>query len=93
MRNLIDVRFTCLSDFVFWFLCSSSQLLESLPLPNIKWICPTAPTRPVAILGGFPCTAWFDVGELSEDGPDDWEGLDASASHIANLLSTEPADG
>ncbi|MED6143622.1 hypothetical protein PIB30_007562 [Stylosanthes scabra] len=71
---------------------SSSQLLESLPLPNIKWICPTAPTRPVAILGGFPCTAWFDVGELSEEGPDDWEGLDASAAHIANLLSTEPAD-
>ncbi|XP_054779907.1 uncharacterized protein LOC129298162 [Prosopis cineraria] len=71
---------------------SSSQLLESLPLPNIKWICPTAPTRPVAILGGFPCTAWFDVGELSEEGPDDWEGLDASAAHIANLLSTEPAN-
>ncbi|XP_022714861.1 acyl-protein thioesterase 1 homolog 1 [Durio zibethinus] len=71
---------------------SWSQLLESLPLPNIKWICPTAPTRPVAILGGFPCTAWFDVGELSEDGPDDWEGLDASAAHIANLLSAEPSD-
>ncbi|KAM7480379.1 hypothetical protein LguiA_028592 [Lonicera macranthoides] len=70
---------------------SSSQLLESLPLANIKWICPTAPTRPVALLGGFPCTAWFDVGELSEDGPDDIEGLDASAAHIANLLSTEPA--
>lgn len=89
---------------------------------QIKWICPTAPTRPVAILGGFPCTAckfevkrWhisrnidnsflkqltlvlyfitgFDVGELSEDCPDDFEGLDASAAHIANLLSTEPAD-
>ncbi|XP_075480346.1 uncharacterized protein LOC142521052 [Primulina tabacum] len=71
---------------------SWSQQLENLPLPNIKWICPTAPTRPVAILGGFPCTAWFDVGELSEDGPDDFEGLDASAAHIANLLSTEPAD-
>ncbi|OIW11916.1 hypothetical protein TanjilG_18189 [Lupinus angustifolius] len=71
---------------------SSSQLLESLPLPNIKWICPTAPTRPVAILGGFPCTAWFDMGEISEDGVNDWEGLDASAAHIANLLSTEPAD-
>ncbi|XP_057454206.1 uncharacterized protein LOC130745829 [Lotus japonicus] len=71
---------------------SSYQLLESLPLPNIKWICPTAPIRPVAILGGFCCTAWFDMGELSEDGPDDWEGLDASAAHIANLLSTEPPD-
>ncbi|KAL2463093.1 alpha/beta-hydrolase superfamily protein [Forsythia ovata] len=71
---------------------SWSQLLESLPLPNIKWICPTAPTRPVALLGGFPCAAWFDVGELSEDCPDDFEGLDSSAAHIANLLSTEPAD-
>ena len=35
----------------------------------------------------------FDMGELSEDGPDDLDGLDASAAHIANLLSTEPADG
>nr|GEV67566.1 hypothetical protein [Tanacetum cinerariifolium] len=36
---------------------SWSQLLDNLPLPNIKWICPTAPTRPVTALGGFPCTA------------------------------------
>ncbi|GLT46139.1 hypothetical protein SLA2020_199190 [Shorea laevis] len=71
---------------------SWSQLLENLPLPNIKWICPTAPTRSVAMLGGFSCTAWFDAGELLEDSPDDWEGLDASAAHIANLLSAEPAD-
>lgn len=34
----------------------------------------------------------FDVAEISEDSPDDLEGLDASAAHIANLLSTEPAD-
>ncbi|XP_074584903.1 uncharacterized protein LOC141840735 [Curcuma longa] len=71
---------------------SWSQLLESLPLPNIKWICPTAPTRPIAMLGGFPCTAWFDVAEIKEDAPDDVDGLDASAAHIANLLSSEPSD-
>ncbi|GLT44999.1 hypothetical protein SLA2020_188670 [Shorea laevis] len=71
---------------------SWSQLLETLPLPNIKWICPTAPTQPVSIFGGFPSTAWFDVGDLSEDAPDDLEGLDAAAAHVANLLSTEPAD-
>ncbi|XP_051152673.1 uncharacterized protein LOC127266448 isoform X2 [Andrographis paniculata] len=71
---------------------SWSQMLESLPLPNIKWICPTAPTRHVTSLGGFPCTAWFDTGELSDEGPDDIEGLDASAAHIANLLSAEPAN-
>lgn len=34
----------------------------------------------------------FDVGDLSEDAPDDLEGLDAAALHVANLLSTEPAD-
>ncbi|XP_022144920.1 acyl-protein thioesterase 2 [Momordica charantia] len=71
---------------------SWSQLLETLPLPNIKWICPTAPTQPIALFGGFPSTAWFDVGNLSEDGPDDLEGLDASAAHVSYLLSTEPAD-
>ncbi|XWS16989.1 hypothetical protein CRYUN_Cryun33cG0029000 [Craigia yunnanensis] len=69
---------------------SWSQLLETLPLQN--WICPTAPTRPVAIFGGYPCTAWFDVGDLSGDDPDDLEGLDASAAHVANMLSTEPAN-
>ncbi|RLN29009.1 hypothetical protein C2845_PM05G27510 [Panicum miliaceum] len=71
---------------------SWSQLLDSLPLPNIKWICPTAATRPVAAFGGFPCTAWFDVEDTSIDGRDDIEGLDASAAHIANLLSSEPSD-
>lgn len=71
---------------------SWSQLLEVLPLPNIKWICPTAPTQPISLFGGFPSTAWFDVGDLSEDAPDDIEGLDAAAAHVANLLSTEPAD-
>lgn len=71
---------------------SWSQILETLPLPNIKWICPTAPTRAVALFGGFPCTAWFDVQDISEDGPDDLEGLDATAAHVANLLSAEPTD-
>ncbi|KAI4324701.1 hypothetical protein MLD38_030163 [Melastoma candidum] len=71
---------------------SLSQLFESMSHPNIKWICPTAPTRSVGMLGGFSCTAWFNVGESLDSSPDDWEGLDASAAHIANLLSAEPAD-
>ncbi|KAA8523047.1 hypothetical protein F0562_009470 [Nyssa sinensis] len=71
---------------------SWSQLLETLPLPNIKWICPTAPSQPIALFGGFPSTAWFDVNDLSENAHDDVEGLDAAASHVASLLSTEPAD-
>ncbi|GMP69024.1 hypothetical protein CsSME_00028425 [Camellia sinensis var. sinensis] len=60
----------------------------SLVAMHIKWICPTAPTCLVAIHGGFPRTAWFDVRELSEDSPDDFEGLDTSVAHIANFLNS-----
>jgi len=35
----------------------------------------------------------FDVDETSLDGHADIEGLDASAAHVANLLSSEPSDG
>ncbi|KAK2973633.1 hypothetical protein RJ640_029625 [Escallonia rubra] len=69
---------------------SWSQLLETLPLPNIKWICPTAPSQPITLFGGFPSTAWCDVSDLSEDANEDLEGLDASAAHVVSLLSTEP---
>ncbi|KAG9139846.1 hypothetical protein Leryth_024547 [Lithospermum erythrorhizon] len=69
-----------------------STILESLPLPNIKWICPTAPERPVTLFGGFPSTAWFDISEISENGKDDVEGLDATAAYVSSLLATEPPD-
>ncbi|KAH0735694.1 hypothetical protein KY290_012323 [Solanum tuberosum] len=69
---------------------SWSSLLETLPLPNIKWICPTAPQRPITLFGGFPSSAWFDVNDLSENAIDDIEGLDASAAYVASLLATEP---
>lgn len=40
----------------------------------------------------FLVMSGFDMGDLSEErSSDDFEGLDASAAHIANLLSTEPA--
>ncbi|MFS8005369.1 putative lysophospholipase [Helianthus anomalus] len=71
---------------------SWTQILESLPLPNIKWICPSAPTRHVTQLGGYPCTAWFNMASMSEDDSENLEGLDASATHVANLLSNEPDD-
>ncbi|XP_076938992.1 uncharacterized protein LOC143607423 [Bidens hawaiensis] len=71
---------------------SWAQLLETLPLPNIKWICPTSPSQPLTLFGGFPSNAWFDVSDLSEDALQDVEGLDASTAHVLSLLSAEPAD-
>ncbi|CAI9285843.1 unnamed protein product [Lactuca saligna] len=69
---------------------SWSQILETLPLPNIKWICPTSPVQPLTLFGGLSTTAWFDVTDISEDANQDVEGMDASAAHVLSLLSTEP---
>ncbi|KAI3814601.1 hypothetical protein L1987_14241 [Smallanthus sonchifolius] len=69
---------------------SWSQVLETLPLPNIKWICPTSPVQPLTLFGGNSTTAWFDVVGISEDASPDVQGMDASAAHTLSLLSTEP---
>nr|KAJ0198507.1 hypothetical protein LSAT_V11C700379490 [Lactuca sativa] len=34
----------------------------------------------------------FNIESMSEDACDDLEGLDASATHVANLLISEPDD-
>ncbi|KAI3524506.1 hypothetical protein L1887_03164 [Cichorium endivia] len=69
---------------------SWSHMLETLPLPNIKWILPTSPVQPLTLFGGLSTTAWFDVTHISEDAIQDVEGMDASAAHVLNLLSAEP---
>jgi hypothetical protein len=38
----------------------SVLIRKTIPLicvMQIKWICPTAPTRPMSLFGGFPSTA------------------------------------
>lgn len=67
---------------------SWAELLRECPLPNIKWIVPTAPLQPITAFGGYRFNAWFDGRPVCK-GPDDLEGLDASAAHVAELLSNE----
>uniref|UniRef100_A0A803NAI7 Uncharacterized protein n=1 Tax=Chenopodium quinoa TaxID=63459 RepID=A0A803NAI7_CHEQI len=69
---------------------STDALTSPLPNPPIHGQPPHLDLR---------CTATpslhytgFDVTEISEDSQEDLEGLDASALHISNLLSTEPTD-
>ncbi|ESQ30166.1 hypothetical protein EUTSA_v10012252mg [Eutrema salsugineum] len=68
----------------------SVQPLQSLGLPNIKWICPTAPTRRVTSLGGEETTAWCDITKVSESMHHDFEALDNVNSFVAGLFSSEP---
>ncbi|KAI5075530.1 hypothetical protein GOP47_0009606 [Adiantum capillus-veneris] len=67
---------------------SWAEEFQEFPSQNIKWIVPTAPMQAITALGGYQCNAWFD-GRPAWEGPDDLEGLDASAAHVVELLSKE----
>ncbi|MCO5614523.1 hypothetical protein L7F22_068806 [Adiantum nelumboides] len=67
---------------------SWAEQFQEFPAQNIKWIVPTAPLQPITALGGYRCYAWFD-GRPVWEGPDDLEGLDASAAHVVELLANE----
>ncbi|KAL0789082.1 hypothetical protein Bca101_005328 [Brassica carinata] len=58
---------------------------------SIKWICPTAPTRPVSRLGGAVTTAWCDVTQVSENMEHDLASINTTCVLVANLLAGEPA--
>lgn len=55
--------------------------------------CNLATDSDIAVLLFTEIETGFDVEDTSVDGRDDIEGLDASAAHVANLLSSEPSDG
>jgi len=74
---------------------SWAQNLGQLGLSGVRYVCPTAPTRPVTLNGGMPMPAWFDLPGM---GPAmfsniDWEGVNASAKHVHALIEAEVAKG
>ncbi|XP_023632660.1 acyl-protein thioesterase 2 isoform X2 [Capsella rubella] len=68
----------------------SAIFVRQLNLPTVKWICPTAPRRPVTSLGGTQTTAWSDVTGVSENMEDDMVSLNSIAAFVVNLLQDEP---
>ncbi|XP_020866654.1 acyl-protein thioesterase 2 [Arabidopsis lyrata subsp. lyrata] len=68
----------------------SHTALGRLKHPNIKWICPTAPKRPVTSLGGEVTTAWCDMTKASENMLDDYENLNYVNEYITRIFSSEP---
>ncbi|GJP41082.1 hypothetical protein CLOM_g720 [Closterium sp. NIES-68] len=66
-----------------------SDLCETVNLPHIKWILPSAPIASVTINGGMPCPSWFDLFGLDAGAPDDVKGIDAAARYVAGILEEE----
>lgn len=72
-----------------------------LRLPHIKFIYPTAPTRPITVNMGMRMPGWFDITHLDQTGllnmmkgrPFDPEGVAAAVSHVRTLIEQEVAAG
>eukprot|EP00894_Picocystis_sp_ML_P001848 jgi/Pico_ML_1/52365/g3077.t1 len=67
-----------------------------LDMPWIKWVFPTAKTRPVTINMGAQMPAWFDVsmGTLSlEPNAIDREGIQESVSYVRDIVQKEVEQG
>ena len=58
--------------------------------PDVRWVFPHAPQRPVTINGGFVMPAWYDIKTL-ERGPgrEDADDIVAASKQISALLDSE----
>ena len=68
-------------------------LLRLAEGPEIRFVFPHAPVRPVTLNGGMQMRAWYDLYSLDRDAPQDEAGIRASAARIETLIGHEMARG
>ena len=61
--------------------------------PALRFVFPNAPVRPVAINGGLPMRAWYDVAAFDLSQRQDAAGIRASIAEIETLVAREVARG
>ncbi|KAI0252726.1 Phospholipase/carboxylesterase [Lactifluus subvellereus] len=59
-------------------------------LPNVEWILPQAPSRPVTLNAGHHRPSWFDIRSLPP-GYDEWDdaGIASSVTGVEGLIQAE----
>jgi len=61
--------------------------------PDIRFVFPHAPSRPVTINGGMPMRAWYDILDLSLSRDLDQKGITDSINQAAALIARERSRG
>ena len=61
--------------------------------PDIRYVFPHAPVRPVTINGGMPMRAWYDILSLTSARGHDREGIVTSVNQVAALVQREISRG
>lgn len=71
-------------------------VVPELQLPadvGVRFIFPHAPVRPVTINGGMEMRAWYDIKQISPDGPEDDAGIEAARAEVEALVAAEKQAG
>lgn len=66
-----------------------APIVEELKLPNIRFILPHAPVRPVTMNNGYIMPAWYDLYGLTAGGREDEAGIKVSQQYINSLIELE----
>jgi phospholipase/carboxylesterase len=70
----------------------ATRVSKAMACPDVEWLFPRAPRRPVTILEGRPAHAWYDV--LAYDRTEmDVQGLDEATDAIAIVVARERRRG
>lgn len=76
-------------------------IFPELSIPHLKFIAPTAPTRPITVNMNMSMPGWFDVHHLDLDAleemmagkPFDPQGVEESIAYIRSLIQNEIQSG
>ena len=61
--------------------------------PDIRFIFPHAPVRPVTVNGGMPMRAWYDILSMDAERGHDRGGIEQSIRQVRSLLEQEQERG
>ena len=61
--------------------------------PQLRFVFPHAPVRPVTINGGLAMRAWYDIVDLRPGAPQDAAGIRESAAAVEGLVRREMERG
>lgn len=62
-------------------------------LPDIRFVFPHAPIRPVTLNQGMPMRAWYDLYGLDRDTREDIDGIRATRRAVTDLITREAERG
>lgn len=69
------------------------QRIQQVVGPTLRVVLPTAPSRPVTLLGGESTTAWFDLCEQDFLANEDERGLGEACQFVTDLIKEQIAAG